>query len=95
MPLTTDEVLHIARLARLEVGPEDLPRYAQELSVILDYVAQLATVDTAASAGAASADQYQNVFREDRVTPSLDRARIFEDAPRHDEEYFIVPKVIG
>ena len=46
MPLTTKEVIHIARLARLNLTPEEIERYREQLSAILDHVAQLAELDT-------------------------------------------------
>lgn len=95
MPLTPEEVLHIARLARLHVDEQEVSHYARELNVILDYVAQLSSVDTSTVDSAAASFQTENVLRDDTVTPSLDRDIVLRGAPLHDGVFFMVPKVIG
>ena len=95
MPLTPEEVLHIARLARLHVDEQEVSHYSRELTVILDYVAQLSAVDTSALDSPKHAELNENVLRDDLVTPSLDRDVVLRGAPLHDGVYFMVPKVIG
>jgi|CXWL01.1.fsa_nt_gi aspartyl-tRNA(Asn)/glutamyl-tRNA(Gln) amidotransferase subunit C len=95
MPLTPEEVLHIARLARLHVDEQEVSHYARELTVILDYVAQLSSVDTSSVESSSSVVLTENVLRDDLVTPSLNRDIVLLGAPLHDGVFFMVPKVIG
>ncbi|MDZ4723724.1 MAG: Asp-tRNA(Asn)/Glu-tRNA(Gln) amidotransferase subunit GatC [candidate division Zixibacteria bacterium] len=95
MPLTKAQVEHVARLARLNLTAEEIERFTQELAVILEYVDQLQTVNTD---GVEPQNQFiaaENVFREDLVVPSLPIEKVLGNAPVHDGEFFLVPKVIG
>ena len=95
MPLSRAQVEHIAKLARLNLTPDEIEKYTRELTVILTYIDQLQAVDTD---GVEPQNQFiraENVFREDKPAQSLDRAEALRNAPDHDEEYFHVPKVIG
>ncbi len=95
MPLSKAQVEHIARLARLNLTPEEIERYTTELTVILDYIDQLKSVNTE---GVEPQNQFitaENVFREDIAEPSLPREKALANAPQQDGEFFLVPKVIG
>lgn len=95
MPLTKEQVEHIAVLARLKLSPQEIEKFAHELTVILDYVDQLKTVNTD---GVEPQDQFisvENVFRSDKARASLSREQALANAPDKDDEFFRVPKVIG
>lgn len=95
MPLTKEQVEQVAALARLKLSPEETEKFTKELTVILEYVDQLKSVNTE---GVEPKDQFikaENVFREDTVRPSLPREKALANAPDKDEEFFRVPKVIG
>ena len=95
MPLEKAQVEHIARLARLKLSPEEIEKLTPEMAVIIDYFEQLQLVDTD---GVEPRDQFttaENVFRDDKVRPSLTRKQALENAPESDGEFFHVPKVIG
>jgi aspartyl-tRNA(Asn)/glutamyl-tRNA(Gln) amidotransferase subunit C len=95
MPLSTAQVEHIAKLARLNLTPDEIEKFTRELTVILTYIDQLQTVNTD---GVEPQNQFitaENVFREDIPAQSLPRPEALRNAPDHDEEYFHVPKVIG
>lgn len=81
MSLTRDEVLHIARLARLRLEPDEVDRTATQLSGILDYFTALQGVDTAGVEPTANPLPLRNVMREDAVTPSLPRDSALANAP--------------
>jgi aspartyl-tRNA(Asn)/glutamyl-tRNA(Gln) amidotransferase subunit C len=95
MPITSDEVRHIARLARLNLSPQEVVRFSQELSVVVDYIGQLETVDTDGIEPQNQFIKAENVFRADEVHPSLSRQEALANAPQTDGTYFQVPKVIG
>lgn len=95
MPLSREQVEHVARLARLNLTPEEIEQYTHDLTSILAYIDQLATVNTE---GVEPKEQFilaENVFREDEPRPSLSQAEALKNAPRKENGYFVVPKVIG
>lgn len=81
MSLTRDEVLHIARLARLRLEPAEVDRTATQLSGILDYFTALQAVDTDGVEPTANPLPLRNVMRADFVTPSLPRDEALANAP--------------
>jgi aspartyl-tRNA(Asn)/glutamyl-tRNA(Gln) amidotransferase subunit C len=94
MPLTPDEVRSIAHLARLAISERDIPRYADNLSRILDFVAQLDKADTTRVAPMAHPLDMSQRLREDAVTESNQRELFQENAPQAEAGLYIVPKVI-
>jgi aspartyl-tRNA(Asn)/glutamyl-tRNA(Gln) amidotransferase subunit C len=95
MSLSRQDVAKVALLSRLALSETDLAHLTGELSKIVDFVSQLAEVDTAAVEPLAHPLDSQNVLRDDVVAPSLDRAAVLRSAPRHDGECFLVPAVLG
>lgn len=68
--LTSAQVLHIAKLARLNIDDKDVERFAKELSAILAYIEKLQEVDTKDVPATAQATGLASVFREDVVLPN-------------------------
>jgi|UniRef100_A0A7C5ENK5 aspartyl-tRNA(Asn)/glutamyl-tRNA(Gln) amidotransferase subunit C len=94
MVLSRDEVLHVARLARLTLKEEEVDLFTRQLNDILSYMAQLREVDTEGVPPMAHALTAFNVFREDEVTPGLPREAALANAPDREEGGFVVPRVI-
>lgn len=97
MPLSQEQVRHVAKLARLNLDSKEIEQFSHDLTRIIDYIDQLSEVDTS-GLGDGSSDittKSQNVFREDKICPSLSSEKALANAPERDEEYFHVPKVIG
>jgi aspartyl-tRNA(Asn)/glutamyl-tRNA(Gln) amidotransferase subunit C len=99
MPITQAEVENIAKLANLELTPEEVELFSNQLAAIVEYVDQLNALDTSSvgpwrqpSAGEAETSY---VTREDQVEPSLGQQKALEQAPEHDEGHFLAPRVIG
>ena len=94
MPLQPEDVLAIAELARLQVTPAELPRYASELSAILDLVAQMNAADTAGvQAMAHPLDEVQRL-RPDVVSEGDQRERFQAIAPQVRDGLYLVPRVL-
>jgi aspartyl-tRNA(Asn)/glutamyl-tRNA(Gln) amidotransferase subunit C len=74
MPLTIDEVTHIADLARLSLPEEELALYREQLSAILDYASRLQQVDTSDIPPTSSVLPLRSMLREDSPVPGLDAA---------------------
>lgn len=68
--LTDDQVRHIAKLARLTLTEEEVPKFAKELSAILEYVTKLQEVDAKDVEPTAQVTGLTNAFREDSVRES-------------------------
>ncbi len=94
MPLTPDEVRSIAHLARLAISKDDIPRYADNLSRILDFVAQLERADTTNVVPMAHPLDMSQRLRDDTVTETNQRELFQKNAPQAEAGLYIVPKVI-
>jgi aspartyl-tRNA(Asn)/glutamyl-tRNA(Gln) amidotransferase subunit C len=94
MAFSHDEMLKVARLARLDLAPEEVETFAAQLRNIVQYIEQLDELDTDDVEPMAHGAGVTNVFREDRVQPSLDRESALANAPKRDDECFRVPPVL-
>jgi aspartyl-tRNA(Asn)/glutamyl-tRNA(Gln) amidotransferase subunit C len=95
MSISREEVEKVSLLARLLLSEEDLDRMTTQMGGILQYMELLGEVDTDQIAPMAHAVEVADVFREDQVRPSLDRAEALGNAPERDEECYRVPAVLG
>lgn len=94
MALTTDDVLHIARLARLRLDPAEVERYAAQLGSILGHFEALAAVDTEGVEPTANPLPLRNVMREDATRPSLPREEALANAPQVEDGHLRVRAVL-
>lgn len=96
MPLSREQVKHIAELAKLELSDAEIDRMQQQLSAILDHAARLQELNTDAIPPTASVVPLKNVMREDVVQPSLPRDAVLANAPDKDEqnEFFRVRAIL-
>jgi aspartyl-tRNA(Asn)/glutamyl-tRNA(Gln) amidotransferase subunit C len=91
--LSIEEVEHIAELAHLRLNPEEIARYREQLSKILEYAARLQTVDTAGIPPTSSVLPSRSVLREDEPRPGLSREDLLRNAPQTTDDQFRVPPV--
>jgi aspartyl-tRNA(Asn)/glutamyl-tRNA(Gln) amidotransferase subunit C len=94
MPLTLEEVEHIARLARLKLTQGELQKFQEQLSDILEYAARLQGVDTEGTPPTASVLPPHSVLRADMARPGLSKDELFQNAPRVEDEQFRVPPIL-
>ncbi len=94
MSVTTQDVRKIARLARLAAPEERLEALAGELNGILKWIEQLDEVDVEGVEPLASAVATTLPMREDVVTDGNIRDDVLANAPRTEEGFFVVPKVV-
>jgi len=94
MSLTLAEVEHIADLARLRLTEGEKARYRQQLSTILDYVAQLQALDTTGIPPTTSVLLPRSVLRLDEPRPGLATEALLSNAPQVDSDQFRVPPVL-
>jgi aspartyl-tRNA(Asn)/glutamyl-tRNA(Gln) amidotransferase subunit C len=93
MPLSPQEVEHIAKLARLQLTDEQKERYRGQLEAILDHVAKLQELDTEAVPPTASVSVAQMPLREDKSRPGLSKDNLLKNAPKQDNDQFKIPPV--
>ena len=84
----------IAHLARLEFDEKDAEKIMRDLSEIVDWVEKLNEVNTDGVEPLTSMSHEVNAFREDETKDQLDHDRALRNAPRKDDDYFRVPKVL-
>ncbi|MCC7366431.1 MAG: Asp-tRNA(Asn)/Glu-tRNA(Gln) amidotransferase subunit GatC [Dehalococcoidia bacterium] len=94
MSLTSADVLHIARLARISLTDAEVDRFAAQLSGILDHFAALAAVPTAGIEPTAHPLPLSNVMRADEVASSLPLGDVLLNAPEREDGYFRVRAVL-
>ena len=94
MDLTSDEVRHIARLARIGLTGEEVERFRGELSSILGHCQALSSIDTADVPPTAQSFSLVNVERDDEPRPSEDREDILANAPHRKDGYIRVRAVL-
>jgi len=93
MPLSPQEVEHIAKLARLQLTDEQKNRYRGQLEAILDHVAKLQELDTENVPPTASVSVAQMPLRADEARPGLSKDDLLKNAPEWDDDQFHIPPV--
>jgi aspartyl-tRNA(Asn)/glutamyl-tRNA(Gln) amidotransferase subunit C len=86
-----EQVLHVARLARLRLADDEVERMASELSTILDHIEKIGELDLDGVEPTDHVVELENVLRPDEPRPSLPRERMLEQAPDATDEGFRVP----
>ena len=94
MKLSQQEVLRIARLARLGLTDEEVDRLSRQLSHILESFEILQEVDTQGVPPTAQPNMLCNVLKEDKARPSLPQDKVLANAPQKDGEFFRVRAVL-
>ncbi|MCI6153260.1 Asp-tRNA(Asn)/Glu-tRNA(Gln) amidotransferase subunit GatC [Fusobacterium perfoetens] len=95
MALTREEVLKVAKLARLEFNNDEIEKYQTELNEILNYIDMLNELDTENTKPLSQVNNDTNNLREDEVKPSLSVKEALKNAPEEIDGTVVVPKVVG
>ncbi|MGH7762232.1 MAG: Asp-tRNA(Asn)/Glu-tRNA(Gln) amidotransferase subunit GatC [Candidatus Dormibacteraceae bacterium] len=93
MPLSRDEVRHVATLARIGLEPGDVEFYAEQLSGILAHIDRLAELDTDAIPPTAQVVEVANTLREDVPRAGLSQEDALANAPAAVDGFFRVPSI--
>ena len=94
MPLSTDDVRHVARLARLGLADEEVQDLRSQLSEILAYAEKIGEVATTDVPPTSHAYNLTNVLRDDDPQPSLGPDRALSTAPEAEDGRFRVPRIV-
>lgn len=93
--ITTAEVVHVARLARLGLTDVEIERMTAQLGAMLDHFADIDELELAAVEPMTQPYPLTNVMRDDVVEPGLDRDEVLAEAPDVYDGRFRVPPIIG
>lgn len=94
-PISAADVVHVARLARLELTDDELERFTGQLAAVLAHAADVEALDTTGVAPTAHPIPLVNVLRDDVVTPGADRDEVLAQAPASEGGRFRVPRILG
>ncbi len=94
MPITREEVAHLARLSRLALSDAELDRFAGQLDVIIAAVARVQEVAADGIPPMTHAMPLVNVFRPDTIVPPLGTALALAQAPAAEQGRFRVPRIL-
>ena len=93
MPVEID-VDHVARLARLELTPEERERYREQLALILEHAARVQEVAAEDVPPTLHPVPRSNVLRQDEHRPGLSREEALAGAPEVEDDRFKVPRIV-
>jgi len=88
------DVRHVAKLARIELGEDELRRLQEQISRVLDYIDQLRKLDVSNMDPFTHPGEFGNVVRPDQTRPSLPRDQAVGNAPERSADFFTVPRVL-
>ena len=91
MAISREEVAHVARLARLALTEEELERFREQLSAILEAVAKVSELDLSEVEPTSHPLDVSNVWAEDEPQPCLDPEEALANAPDREGNFFRVP----
>ena len=94
MAVGREEILHIAKLANLNIKDDEIDEYAKNLEDILNFVTVLNNVNTEEIQESIGAVNNVNVFRKDEIKEFGDREILLQNAPEQEDGMFKIPKVI-
>jgi aspartyl-tRNA(Asn)/glutamyl-tRNA(Gln) amidotransferase subunit C len=93
--LSREDVVHVARLARLDLSDEEVELFTAQLRTVLDHAADVAALDLSHLEPSSHPIALDNVLRPDQPRPSLDRDEVLAAAPDVEDYRFRVPRIVG
>ena len=94
MQVEKEEILHIAKLACLNIKEEEIEEYRKNLQDILNFANVVNSVDTENISETIGSTNNVNVFREDEIKEFKDKELLLQNAPESANNMFNIPKVI-
>jgi len=91
MAITREQVLHVARLARLDLGEDEVERLQEQLSAILEAVSKVSELDLDDVPPTSHPLDLVNLLRSDEPRPCLPLDEVFANAPQREDDAFRVP----
>ncbi len=88
------KIEHVALLARLKLRDGEKELFSKQVGNIIEYIDKLNELDTTNVEPTAHILPMKNVFREDKLNPSLSQDRALQNAPDRNNSFYRVPKII-
>jgi len=95
MPISEEQVRHVALLARLRLDDEQIANIGEDLNSILRHIDTIQQLDLEGVEPTAHPLDVVNVTREDVVRPGLSREDALKNAPRAEGGAFVIPQIVG
>lgn len=95
MAISKEEVIHIAKLASLNLSEKEIKKYTGDMQEILEFANMINNVNTEGMNETVAANEKNNVLRKDEVVDFGNREILLKNAPSQDEGMFRIPKVIN
>lgn len=93
--ITKNEIIHIAKLAMLNLSEQEIERYTKDMQEILAYAEMINNLETESIDETIAATEQKNVFRKDEIVEFKSREDLLKNAPSQDEGMFRIPKVLN
>lgn len=93
--LENQEILKMAKLARLHVSDSEVEDLKTHLQAMLQYMENLQSLDLSSVEPMTAVEEPSTVLRDDVPGQSLSKEKAFENAPRVEQNHFVIPKVMG
>ena len=94
MKISEDEMIKIAKLAMLEISPDEKDDFLKQANRIIEYIDKINELETSDVEPAGHIFELKNVFREDKVQQSIDSNELKKIVPDYKDGYIVVPKII-
>lgn len=94
MAISKEEIIHIAKLASLNLSDTEIERYTKDMQEILEFANTINNVNTEGMNETIAANEKSNVLRKDEVIEFGNRELLLSNAPSQDEGMFRIPKVL-
>jgi len=91
--ISSEEVKHVAKLANLKLSKSEVEKFGNQLSKVVDYVAELSKVDTSNTAPTSQTTNLENIERNDKNSPSLTKEEALSGVDNVFNDYFIAKNV--
>lgn len=95
MSISKEEIIHIAKLANLNLSEEEIEKYNEDMKEILDFAKMINNVNTDGMSETIGANNKNNVFRKDEIHEFDNKELLLKNAPSQDDGMFRIPKVIN
>lgn len=95
MAISKDEVIHIAKLACLNLSDSEIEKYTGDMQEILEFANMINNVNTEGLNETVAANEKSNVLRKDEVVNFENKELLLQNAPSQDEGMFRIPKVLN
>ena len=95
MQVSKEEILHIAKLANLNLKEEEIATYMENLEEILNFANVVNKAPIQGLEETIAINEAYNVFRKDEIIQTIEREELLQNAPEQQEGMFKIPKVIN